>query len=200
MSNYSIDRSFSDYVHSQIALDAIYQPLGWKPVSFQSNYGIHIDRSDGIDYVFLKGDQLISVQERFRDFKYKKYSDFTIRYRRDHHKDNTQHESEFYKLKAQYFIYGIVNGSKSNFNSCSMFLKYAVIDLEQFYAKINSGQIRIVNNAKKYSRIVDQDVIESPIIQNRDNSSSFVPVDINQLIELWGTEIVIAQKGFNDKK
>lgn len=197
MSSYYKDRSFSDYVHKHIALDAIYSPLGWKPVKFQSNYGIHIDKSDGIDYIFLKDDELISVQERFRDSRYQKYSDFTIRYRRDQNKDSTQHKSEFYKLKAQYFVYGIVNGTKTDFSSCLSFLKYAVIDLAAFYEKIKSNHIRISENARKFSRIVDDKIIEIPIICNRDNSSSFIPVDIVQLISLWGNQIVISENGFH---
>ena len=41
---------------------------------------------DGIDYVFRNGNTIMSVQERFREEKYKDFSDFTIRYRRDDNK------------------------------------------------------------------------------------------------------------------
>ncbi|WP_411768758.1 hypothetical protein [Winogradskyella sp. A3E31] len=196
MSTYKSDRAFSNYVHQNIAIDKIYKSLDWTEVSFESNYGIHIDIADGVDYVFLKDKKLITVQERFREAKYENYNDFTIRYRRDKNKHKDRHESEFYKLKAQYFIYGIVNGTKTQQTHCTDFLKYAVIDLEKFYEKINSGFIYVEDNNKNYSQIIDDSKLECPIKHNRDGSSSFIPIDITQLITLWGNTMVIAQKGF----
>lgn len=196
MSKYSKDRSFSEFVHDQIALKLIYEPLKWKPVSFASDYGLHIDRSDGIDYVFLKDRQLITVQERFRDQSYRHFSDFTIRYRRDKNKNLQHQESEFYKLKAQYFIYGIVNGSKLDRASCTQFLKYAVVDLPIFYDKVRSGLIKVSQDKMRSSRIVNNDCISCPVLKNKDGSSSFIPIDITQLITLWGSHVVIAQHGY----
>lgn len=196
MSSYTSDRAFSNYIHKNIALTKIYQPLQWQEVYFKSTYGIHIDIADGIDYVFLKDKHLITVQERFRASKYKNYTDFTIRYRRDDNKHKDRHESEFYKLKAQYLIYAIVNGTKDNFQSCTDFVKYAVIDLEQFYKKIDEGHIYITNTKKNRSVIINKTQLECPIKYNKDKSSSFIPIDILQLIELWGNKIVVSQKGF----
>ncbi|WP_115461897.1 hypothetical protein [Winogradskyella aurantiaca] len=196
MSRFKSDKAFTDYVHTHIAGSKIYEPMGWKQVNFNDSYGLHIDKSDGIDYVFLKEDQLITVQERFREARYKTYTDFTIRYRRDHHKEETHHQSEFYKLKAQYFVYGIVNGQKNDLSSNSGFLKYAVIDLKQFYEKIDKGDIRITDQNLMHSRIVEDGIIECPVIANRDRSSSFVPIDIVQLLDLFQDEVVISQQGF----
>lgn len=196
MSTYKSDRAFTNYVHQNIAIEKIYQTLDWTEVSFESNYGIHIDIADGVDYVFLKDNKLITIQERFREAKYKSYNDFTIRYRRDKNRYKDRHESEFYKLKAQYFVYGILNGSKTHKTDCSDFLKYAVIDIEKFYERVNSGDIYVKDNNKNGSQIIDNIKLECPIKYNRDGSSSFIAIDIPQLISLWGNEIVITQKGF----
>lgn len=196
MSRFESDKAFTDYVHTNIALSKIYGPIGWKQVNFNDSYGIHIDKSDGIDYVFLKEDQLITVQERFREIRYKTYTDFTIRYRRDHHKEEAHHESEFYKLKAQYFVYGIVNGEKKDLSSNNDLIKYAVIDLKVFYEKIDKGDIRITDQTLKHSRISEDGIIECPVITNRDRSSSFIPIDVVQLIDLFQDEVVISQQGF----
>lgn len=196
MSRFKLDKAFTDYVHTHIAGSQIYEPMGWKQVNFNKSYGIHIDKSDGIDYVFLIANQLITVQERFREARYKTYTDFTIRYRRDHHKEDAHHQSEFYKLKAQYFVYGIANGDKKDLPSNSSFLKYAVIHLKHFYEKIDNGDIRITSQALKHSRIAEDGIIECPVITNRDRSSSFIPIDIVQLLDLFQDEVVISQKGF----
>ena len=171
--------------------------MNWDEVSFGStNYGSHIDKTDGVDYVFLKDKQLITVQERFRESKYKQFTDFTMRYRRDNNKHQDRHESEFYKLKAQYFVYGIVNGLKTNLSSCTDFLKIAVVDIERLYEHIHSGLIYVNDNGKPTSQIIENTKLECPIKYNKDGSSSFVPIDILQLIKLWDNSVVIFQKGF----
>jgi len=196
MSKFKSDKAFTDYIHAQLALPLIYAPLNWEQVNFDASYGVHIDKSDGIDYVFLSGKDLITVQERFRESKYQMYNDFTIRYRRDYHKETKHQESEFYKLKAQFFIYGIVNGQKADLESNTDFLKYAVINLQAFYDKIDQQQIVISDKLFKKSRISENGIIECPVIENKDRSSSFIPVDIVQLLDLFQDEVVIAQKGF----
>jgi hypothetical protein len=196
MSKFKSDKAFTDHIHAQLALPLIYNALNWKQVNFNAAYGVHIDKSDGIDYVFLKDNDLMTVQERFRDSRYKDYTDFTIRYRRDYHKDTQHRKSEFYKLKAQYFVYGIVNGDKAILESNTAFLKYAVINLQAFYQKIETQQIVITNESLKHSRISEDGIIECPVIENRDHSSSFIPIDIVQLLDLFQDEVVISQKGF----
>lgn len=93
----------------------------------------------GVDYVFQKDQELKTVQERFRYSEYANYTDFTIRYRRDHNPSLARHESEYYKMKADYFVYGIVNQSKqvSDFEA-SDFIKFAVVDMKKIYEKIES--------------------------------------------------------------
>lgn len=196
MASYKNDRAFTDYVHKHLALAQIYAPLKWKEVQLRKDYANYIDMMDGIDYVFKNGDTVMSVQERFREEKYRTFTDFTIRYRRDENKLEARHESEYYKMKAHYFTYGILNVSKDHVDTSSKFLKFAIIDLKKIYEKLDSKAIFISNNGKNKCRIVDGNRIECPIKYNTDGSSSFFPIDIAFLVKLWGDDMLIAQKGF----
>lgn len=196
MSKYKNDRAFSDYVHKHLAVPLIYKSLSWTEVQLRKDYAKYIDMMDGIDYVFRNGDSIMSVQERFREVQYKDFSDFTVRYRRDENKVVERHESEYYKMKAHYFTYGIINSSKIEVKNSSGFIKYAIIDLEKVYKKLDSKAIFISDNKKTKCEIVDGNRIECPVKYNTDGSSSFFPIDISYLVKLWGPDIVIAQKGF----
>ncbi|WP_225037107.1 hypothetical protein [Winogradskyella sp. SM1960] len=196
MSKYKNDRAFTDYVHKHIALPSIYKPINWKEVKLKKSYAKYIDMTVGIDYVFLNENVVKTVQERFREKSYKSFTDFTIRYRRDENKHQDRHESEYFKMKAHYFTYGILDCSKQEVNESSKFLKYAIIDLKKVYEKIDSGVIYISDNGKNKSEILDGKRIECPVKYNTDGSSSFFPIDISYLVKLWGNEMVIAQKGF----
>lgn len=196
MSKYHKDRAFTDYVHQNLATRLIYKPLNWKEVQLRKDYAKYIDMMDGIDYVFRKDDYIMTVQERFREKQYQSFNDFTIRYRRDSNKVLDRHESEYYKLKAHYFTYGIINSSKDAINEDTTFVKYAVIDLKKVYEKIDAQKIRIVDNKENTSKIINDSFIECPIKYNIDGSSSFFPIDISFLVKLWGDEMLIAQKGF----
>lgn len=196
MSKYKNDRAFTDYVHKNLALPLIYKSLQWREVTLRKDYAKYIDMMDGIDYVFRNGNAIMSVQERFREAKYKDYSDFTIRYRRDANKLEERHESEYYKMKAHYFTYGIIDSLKGEVNSCSNFIKYAIIDLKKVYEKLDSKEIFISDNGKDKCEIINNNRIECPVKYNSDGSSSFFPIDISYLTQLWGNDMVIAQKGF----
>lgn len=196
MSKYSTDRAFSDYVHRNLAIPLIYDSLNWKEVQLRKDYAKYIDMMDGIDYVFRKNNDIMTVQERFREKQYQTFNDFTIRYRRDSNKVKDRHESEYYKLKAHYFTYGIIDSSKDAINKDSTFIKYAIIDLKKVYDKIDTNEIRVVNNQENTSKIIDDHYIECPVKYNIDGSSSFFPIDISFLVKLWGDEMLIAQKGF----
>lgn len=196
MSKYSTDRAFSDYVHRNLAIPLIYDSLNWKEVQLREDYAKYIDMMDGIDYVFRKNNDIMTVQERFREKQYQTFNDFTIRYRRDSNKVKDRHESEYYKLKAHYFTYGIIDSSKDAINKDSTFIKYAIIDLKKVYQKIDTKKIVIIDNHENKSKIVDDEYIECPIKYNLDGSSSFFPIDISYLVKLWGDEMLITQKGF----
>lgn len=195
MANYSSDRAFTDHIHSNIALSRIYEPIGWKQVVLNPKDAAHIDMFQGIDYVFKHNGDIKTVQERFRDRKYQQYSDFTIRYRRDGNIHKDRHESEYYKIKADYFTYGITNCLKADFSQCNDFLKFAIIDLRLVYEKIDSGDILIKDNGRNTCRII-KNKIECPVKYNKDGSSSFFPVEISYLIDVWGNDVIVTQKGF----
>ena len=138
----------------------------------------------------------MTVQERFRDKKYVRYNDFTIRYEREKSKFENQIRSEFYKMKADFFVYGIINENKENFLQASDFLKFAIIDLKKVYEKILTQEIVIINNGRNYC-YVQKGVLFCPVKFNTDQSSSFFPIDILCLIKLWGNEMILLQKGFS---
>ncbi len=196
MSKYKNDRAFTDYVHKNLARPLIYKTLQWTEVQLRKDYANYLDMMDGIDYVFRNGDNILSVQERFREEKYKDFSDFTIRYRRDKNKVEERHESEYYKMKAHYFTYGIIDSSKNDVKNASGFVKYAIIDLKKVYEKLDSNAIFISDNKKNKCEIVDGNRIECPVKYNKDGSSSFFPIDISYLVKLWGEEMIVTQKGF----
>ncbi|HMO38435.1 MAG TPA: hypothetical protein PKC76_00805 [Saprospiraceae bacterium] len=195
MANYAKDRAFTDFIHQNLALPQIYTPLHWEPIALDAHHAKYIDMMQGIDYVFQHAGHIKTVQERFRESKYERYADFTIRYRRDRNPHAERHKSEYYKMKADFFTYGITNCSKHELNKCTDFLKYAVVDLRMVYARIDSGDIIICNNKLHTCRIV-HNKIECPINHNKDGSSSFFPIEIAMLVQLWGHELVITQKGF----
>ncbi|MEO9003552.1 MAG: hypothetical protein ABI288_02395 [Ginsengibacter sp.] len=195
MANYITDRSFTDHIHHHIAIPKIYSPIKWKPVIIDTSEAKHIDMFKGIDYIFDDNHLQRTVQERFRERKYQQYSDFTIRYRRDSNIHSERHRSEYFKMKADFFTYGITNCYKEDLKQCTDFLKYAIIDLQVVYAKIDSGDILIKDNGQMTCRMVDKK-IECPIKYNSDDSSSFFPIEIPFLVQLWGSDVIISQKGF----
>ena len=194
MATYSSDRAFTDMVHNTLALPKIYAPLNWQPYVLSAKKATEIDMFKGIDYVFTN-DGFITVQERFREKKYQQYTDFTIRYRRDQNPLAERHQSEYYKMKAAYFVYGITNCLKDDITPCTDFIKYAVIDLKKLYEKLDDGSILIQDNGKHLCQIIDGKML-CPVKYNTDGSSSFFPIEISFLVKLWGNDMLVAQKGF----
>jgi len=198
MAYYNSDREFSDYVHKQLALSQIYQPLNWKEKVVDAHKLNFADQNHGIDYIFEnpKGQQ-IYVQERFRDNFYKQYNDCTLRYMREHNAHENRRLSEFFKIKAHFLVYGITNGSKWNNQRHTLtdFVKFAVINLPVLFSKIDEGAI-ILRKGNKTSYIENGKMI-APINQNTDQSSNFVAFDIRQLQTLFQADRIIRlQKGF----
>lgn len=198
MAHYSDDRNFTNIVHREVALPEIYTPLGLKEADVDKDYLNQIDMDEGIDYIMedVDGNQF-NVQERFREHKYHIYSDFTLRYRRDDHPDEKRHESEFYKIKADYMVYGIINGSKCqmiNHEKEISFVKYAVIDLKSLFDHIKKGDIVLDKNIFRPTIINGK--LHAAINNNRDRSSSFVAFEVKALLDLFGSSIIIKQKGF----
>jgi hypothetical protein len=198
MAKYSDDRSFTNFVHSNLAIPIIYKPLAWTEKEVDATFLEFIDINEGVDYLFKdKAENEIKIQERFRDDFYKNYNDCTLRYRRDLNADASRHASEFFKIKADYLVYGITNGAKfaDKRHTLTGFVKFVVVDLKVLFSKINEGLI-IPKHGGRSSRIEDGKII-SPIIDNKDDSSSFVAFDVSQLKQMFGNEgIILIQKGF----
>lgn len=200
MSGYTEDKKFTDMVHSKLAIDLIYNKLGWELIN--DDDGEYLDKIDyklGIDYVAkLKNGRTVAIQERFREEQYKRYSDITLRYRRDINRDEHRHESEYFKIQAKYIVYGIINKTKLEFiknPTDSKFVKFAVIDLDVLFKKIDSGEIVI---GKSNVNINNQDIkYIAKISYNRDGSSSFVAFDIVELDKLFKDDgIILLQDGY----
>lgn len=197
--SYRKDRSFTDFVHEKIAVYNIYGELNWSQYQLDKKLLDEIDMHHGIDYVFTNDSGLkIFVQERFRDSKYERYSDATIRYRRDRNIRVDRRKSEFFKMKADVLVYGITNGSKlyKNRHTLTDFLKWVVIDLNFLRKQFKNGQLKIVQSVKTNCWI-ESGILFCPENFNNDGSSSFVPVDVPMLHSLWGEKAILAQKGYH---
>lgn len=197
MTNYSSDRNFTDFVHKNLALNLIYKELAWQKKEISKTELESMDMNLGIDYIFENSQkQEQKVQERFRDNYYQNYNDCTLRYRRDNNANKERQASEFYKIKADYLVYGITNGSKfpEKRNTLTDFLKYVVLDIKILYEKIEKGLI--IPEYRKSSIIKNEKMIAA-VQDNKDDSSSFIAFDVAQLHQLFGKEgIIVLQKGY----
>ncbi len=193
---YKEDRAFTDKVHKGLATDIIYNALGWCQAGY-SNLG-DIDIRHGIDYMLIENNGQMAVhtvQERFRESKYANYGDFTIRYSRDNNTHEDRRQSEFFKIEAEYFVYGIINVDKENVDNATDFIKFAVVDMNMFRQKLDEGLIYVDTRNRFKSQIRDGRLVGG-YNKNKDGSSEFVAFEIEQLIQLFGEEIVLMQRGF----
>jgi len=193
------DWNFSNYVHDQLAKPFIYKILKWKVIDIAENVIRDLDINHGIDYILEnEGGTRIHVQERFRDNYYKAYCDATLRYRRDFNPDPGRIQSEFYKIKADYLVYGITNGKKfaDHRDTLTGFIKWVVLDLKFIREKFNDGYIKIITNSGRRTCRMENKILHCPENFNPDGSSSFLPLDVRMIHKLWGAEPILAQKGF----
>jgi hypothetical protein len=195
---YSFDKEFTDWVHQNLAIEKIYNLLDWIPQLMDGTISHNVDMNNGVDYFFVnkKNHKIVTTQERFRDSYYQKYNDFTIRYERESNPHPDRLKSEFFKIKSDYFVYGIINESKYRFRIATDFIKFAVIDIKKLMSKIDEGQIIIEKDLKGIYSIVRDNIMVCPVVYNRDDSSSFVTFNISQLTKLFkNDDIVLLQKG-----
>ena len=199
MANYTDDRSFTNFVHTNLAIPMIYKKLAWEISDIDPVELERLDINEGIDYVLedMNGKK-IYVQERFRDEYYKAYNDATLRFRRSNNPDPQRVKSEFYKINADYLVYGITNGKKffDKRNTLTDFIKWVALDLKFIQKKFEIGKLKIVTPAPRIRCWIEGDVLCCPEVFNPDGSSSFLPFDINLMKQLWGTSPILAQKGF----
>ncbi|WP_299116098.1 hypothetical protein [uncultured Winogradskyella sp.] len=199
MTKYNNDRSFTDYVHDELAIPKIYNPLGWDVLDIDDDELEAKDINEGIDYVLINSDtgEIFNVQERFRDNYYKSYNDATLRYRREFNTNPERIKSEFYKIKADYLVYGITDGSKwpEKRHTLTDFIKWVILDVKFIQSKFEDGKIKIVSSARNTCWL-EEDILCCPENFNPDGSSSFLPFDIPLIFNLWGKEPIFAQNGF----
>jgi len=196
MAGYLSDREFTDYVHQHWAIPKIYTKIGWQLVEVNKEQALQQDLCHGIDYTLKNREgKIITVQERFREKKYRHYHDATLRFRRDNHIDPAQIESEFYKIKADYLVYAVIDGDKADTGSIKGFIKGVILNINFLQEKFKSGLLEIkptgtVRCLRKGDKMI------CPENQNPDGSSSFIPFDVRIIKSLWGTEAILYQKGY----
>lgn len=196
---YASDREFTDWVHNNLAVKIIYPEMKWEVQELNSRLGRNIDMKNAVDYMAISQRdgslKIVTVQERFREKKYVNYSDFTIRYMRPENKHDDRRLSEFFKLDADYFIYGIIDSEKNNREAARGFIKYAVINLEVLRDLIDKGTVVIDTDLKEKKCKMQDNVMHCPVIQNKDSSSTFVPFDI-RILDQIAPNVIECQKGF----
>ena len=196
--NYKSDREFTDIVHSKLACSIIYPLLNWDIQDMNLKMLNNIDTQNAVDYIAIDKNKIktVTIQERFREQKYSNYTDFTIRYKRDYNKHDERKLSEFFKLDADYFVYGIIDTDKCRVNEAKKFLKYCVIDVNKLKQLIDSELIVIDEKSGMKKCFVKDEKLVCPVIQNHDCSSSFIPVDILLLYALFEDDVIVLQDGF----
>ena len=199
MAKYNDDRGFTNYVHDELTSPLIYNTLGWKIKNIDAAELERMDVNEGIDYLLVNNNTgaILNEQERFRYDYYQGYNDATLRYRRDFNPNPERVKSEFYKIKADFLVYGITNGSKwpEKRHTLTNFIKWVILDVKFIQSKFELGKIKIVTSGRKTCWL-EEDVLCCPENFNPDGSSSFLPFDIKLIVQLWGNSPIIAQKGF----
>ncbi|MEO6069206.1 MAG: hypothetical protein ABIN57_05755 [Chitinophagaceae bacterium] len=196
MAGYLSDREFTDHVHLHHALPKIYSKIGWQLIDVAKDQALHQDLNEGIDYTFKNADgKIITVQERFREKKYAQFSDATLRFRRANHPNENRIESEFYKIKADYLVYGVMDGDKNNIASINGFIKGVILNIPFLQEKYKIGELLIGSTGTVRCQRKGNTMI-CPEILNKDGSSSFLPFDICMIKSLWTSGAVLHQKGY----
>lgn len=197
--SYISDREFTDKIHNNLAVNIIYPAMGWNVQNINERLQANIDMKNAVDYMAIdqsgKTPEIITIQERFRELKYSKYSDFTIRYMRPENTHEDRRLSEFFKLDADYFIYGIIDTSKDNVDNAEGFIKFAVLNIKILKNLIDDGTVIIDPELNGLECVKEGNVMICPVNQNRDHSSNFVPFDICILAQI-APDVIEYQEGF----
>lgn len=197
--NYTFDRDFTDKVHNKLACDLIYKSLNWLPQNINAFLSQNVDMKNAVDYFFIDVNRnvIVTTQERFRDKQYAAYNDFTIRFEREYNPHEERRLSEYYKLNADYFVYGVINMSKFEVDKATDFIKFAVINIKELKRLMDNGDIYIDRtlNSRCCKKVGAK--MCCPVNYNKDRSSSFIPIDIKMLGELFkNVPIIISSKGY----
>lgn len=196
------DWSFSDNAHST-ALEIIYKKFANIVSVEKANKSD--DLNNGIDYwvSYKKEKEIIteSVQERFRLLgKFTENSqEFTLRYKRENSQRENEKQSEFFKIKADYLLYGITTNQATNENVIG-FKRYVFIDLNLLLKEINKDNINIDENLdnKKNNPYISNDKVYAIVKNNyedKSGNSSLLIFDVRDVIGL-NPDIVVYQYGY----
>lgn len=198
MARYNDDRNFTDYVHKNVSIPNIYPLMYWQVSEIDADELNKLDINNGIDAIILDNNSnKRTLQYRYRESDFERYTDVTLRYRRPHNSNKDRHDSEFFKIDADYLLYGISNGKKSSdkLRTNTAFLKWAILDLRQLFTLIDEGLI-VIDPSQRYKCARYENKLICPVNNNRDKSSNFVPFDIPILKDLFGNRVVVQSSGF----
>lgn len=202
--NFNTRKEFTDKVHAEMAPN-VYKYLNWKLDDGNSRGNEYLKEAnivDGIDYYVENEDGYHrTIQERFRrSNKAGHYNDITLRYQ---YPENTKKiNSEWFKITADYFLYGVVPVEKtSDVTSSVKFTKLVVIDLRCFSRLVDKGKIKIGNGKESY--IDKNGILYSGINRNKkrqgDNPSTFVSFNVMDLYKL-DAELIVTEHGYKTPK
>jgi hypothetical protein len=120
--NIQSELGYTDRIHRTIAIPRFYDLNGFNDV--QSMVGTSADLHDGIDYIATVNGDPVTIQERFRRYQYRNYGDITFRY------DSKMNRAvrEYFKIKADYFLYGVVNQNEDDFEWAAFVVVPDVLD------------------------------------------------------------------------
>lgn len=190
--SYDVNRKFTDFVHKNIAIPTAYKILEWEERNCDSEILDKVDKDCGIDYFFTDvNGKVISVQERFRSVDYLKYNDFTITYKRGDDNTYMHHYGELFKIRADFMLYGITNGTILNHEKdCTKFEKIVLINIQNLLQEFRNGRIclsdsEIKSNCRLIARVV-----------HRKDAPSFIAFDVPKLLDEFASSIVIQQFGY----
>ena len=155
--------------------------MGWSEKLVNKTDLEKVDLEQGIDaYITLSNGEISTVQYRFRDSYYKTYNDVTLRYEREYNPNPNRRKSEFFKIEADFLMYGITNGKKfiDKLSTNTNFEKWAVLDIVQLKKAIDEKRVIIDPNHSSIKCIQSGGKMLCPVNYNKDGSSSFVPFSI----------------------
>lgn len=194
------DWKFSDKVHQYVLENEIYNHhfFNLKEVTKATK---REDQDEGIDYWAVCSDGRYSIQERFRELsKYTKNSlEFTLRYERNGSISNNQKKSEFFKIKANYLLYGITENQKVD-SKITGLKRFVFINIQELYKEINNGNIIIDENKEnRLEPYVNKENIPCAIVkknhENKSGNSSLVIFNVSHLYEI-NKNIVFSSEGY----
>ena len=194
MAVYKDDRSFTDYIQQKVSIPKVYPIMGWQPEEIDEDELNKKDMNEGIDAIILdKNGEVKTLQYRYRDNYYIAYQDATLRYQRPYNSNSDRHLSEFFKIKADFLLYGISNGKKfsDNLKTNTELDKWVVIDLIKLSQKIEQGLVIIDDKMIGKTSQLIEGKLKCPVVSNTDDSSNFVPFDIPTLIKLFSNLVLI---------